>query len=192
MHTIDCKGLSCPQPVINTKKYFDSIEGGEATIIVDNEVAKNNISRFAENSGYSFTVEMKNEFYEIKVVKNNSIKDNINASKGKYTMVVGSDKLGGGAEELGDVLMKSFMYALTESNLLPDTLLFLNSGIKLTIKDSPVLESLKTLQQKGVYIASCGTCLDYYKVKDKLALGEITNMYTIIEKINEADKVLKL
>lgn len=192
MNVIDCKGLKCPQPVISTKKYFDSIESGEAEIVVDNEVAKINISKFCQSNNLNFSVEEKEGFYHIRIVKEDCGCEVMNFETRKLVILISSDKLGEGDSKLGATLMKSYMYALSESDKLPSDLLFINSGVKLVVEGSEVLESLKKLTERGVSLASCGVCLDFYGVKDKLAIGEITNMYTIIEKMNTADNTIKL
>jgi selenium metabolism protein YedF len=192
MNTIDCKGLKCPQPVINTKKYFDSIEKGEAEVIVDNEVAKNNLSRLCDNNGLKYSVDEKEGLFHIKIVKyDNTDKISVKQSE-NLVILVSSDKLGAGDDTLGSTLMKSYMYALSESDKLPKDLLFINSGVNLVTEDSAVLESLKKLSERGVYIASCGVCLDFYGIKERLAVGEITNMYTIIDKMNSAGNTIRL
>lgn len=189
---IDCKGLKCPQPVINTKKYFDSIEEGEATIIVDNEVAKSNILKFAQNNGYKNVVKEEEGLFHIKISKENCNCQIMSFEGDKFTIVISTDKLGEGEEELGKLLMKSYLYALSESDRIPNDLIFLNSGVKLTTEGSDSFDSLKKLVDRGVNILSCGTCLDFYGIKEKLLLGEISNMYTIVEKMNTADKTIKL
>jgi len=192
MKTIDCTGLKCPQPVINTKKYFDSIEEGIAEIVVDNEVAKNNIVKLAENSSLKCEIMEKDGNYHIKINKERCQCEVMELTSKKFTIVVSTDKLGLGDDKLGAALMKSYMFALAESESIPQDMLFLNSGVKLAVEGSEVLESLNKLKDRGVSIASCGTCLDFYGLKDKLTIGEITNMYTIIEKMNNADKTIKL
>lgn len=190
---IDCKGLKCPQPVINTKKYFDSIQEGEAEVIVDNEVSMNNVCKFAESNGFEKSVVETEGMYHINIKKSCDCCKPMNFDeKKKFTLLVSSDKLGLGDDKLGATLMKSYMYALSENDVLPDDLLFLNSGVKLAIEGSECLESLKAIRDRGVNIYSCGTCLDFYGIKDKLAIGEITNMYTIVEKMNSADNTIKL
>lgn len=188
---IDCKGLKCPQPVINTKKHFDSIQQGEATVVVDNEVSKNNVAKFAESNGFSFNIEEKENLYYITINKEASCKP-ISLDTKKLTIVISNDKMGLGDDTLGTTLMKSYMYALSESENLPSDLLFLNAGVKLTTKNSDCLDSINKLVEKGVNILSCGTCLDFYGLKDDLAVGEITNMYTIVEKMNSSDNTIKL
>ena len=191
MHIIDCKNLRCPQPVINTKKYFDSIEQGEALVIVDNEVAKNNISKFAENNGFSLEVTEEAGLYKVKVIKDSCGCQVMNSDR-KLAILITNDKLGLGDDTLGATLMKSYLFALSESDNLPKDLVFLNAGVKLTSEGSECMESLKRLKDKGVNILSCGTCLDFYELKEKLLIGEISNMYTIVEIMNSADNTIKL
>lgn len=192
MQVIDCKAIKCPQPVINTKKYFDTIQKGEAEVIVDNEVAKINISKFCQSNNLKFSVEEKEGLYHIKISKEDLSCEAMDFDNKGLVILVTSDKLGVGDDTLGATLMKSYLYALSESDKLPSDLLLLNSGVKLVVESSEVLDSLKKLKERGVNIASCGVCLDFYGVKDKLAVGEITNMYTIIEKMNKAENTIKL
>ncbi|NEZ45960.1 sulfurtransferase-like selenium metabolism protein YedF [Clostridium niameyense] len=190
---IDCKGLKCPQPVINTKKYFDSIEEGQATVIVDNEVAKNNICKFSENNGYNVKSEEKDSLHYIEITKEAcSCCQDINLDEKKLVMVISKNTLGSGDDKLGSALMKSYLYALSESDKIPSDLLFLNGGVKLTVEGSDCLETIQTLKNKGVNILSCGTCLDFYGIKDKLKVGEITNMYTIVEKMTSGNNTIFL
>lgn len=106
--------------------------------------------------------------------------------------VITQDTLGHGKVELGEVLMKGFIYTLLEIKPMPKAILFMNGGILLTVEGSPVIGNLEKLEQAGVEILSCGTCLDYFEVKDKLAIGGITNMYTIVEMMSAASKVITL
>jgi selenium metabolism protein YedF len=189
---IDCKGLQCPHPVISTKKYFDSISEGEATVIVDNVVARNNVSKFAESNGFSYEISKENELYHIKIKKGLINMKDASSKLKHFTILISSNTLGSGDDKLGTALMKSYLFALSESTSLPTDMLFINGGVKLTVEDSECLESINKLQDKGVNIASCGTCLDFYSLKEKLAIGEITNMYTIVDKMNTADMTIKL
>lgn len=188
---IDCTGLKCPQPVINTKKHFDSLVEGSATIIVDNEVANSNISKFAASNGFESTSEQKDGLYYISITKSSCSCKPMNFNK-NLVILISNDKLGEGSNELGAALMKSYLYALSESDMLPSDILFLNGGVKLTVEGSDSLVSIKALSDKGVTILSCGTCLDFFNLKEKLAIGEITNMYTIVEKLNSAENTIKL
>lgn len=191
-NVIDCKGLKCPQPVISTKKYFDTIEEGTATIIVDNEVANLNISKFAQSNGFEFLSDFKDGLYFIKVSKSSCNCKVIDFEQNKFLIVISNDKLGLGDDTLGAMLMKSYLYALSENDTLPSDILFLNGGVKLTVEGSDSLNNIKVLAEKGVNILSCGACLDFYNLKEKLAVGDISNMYTIVDMMNSSSNTIKL
>ncbi len=194
---IDCRGLNCPIPVVNTKKYFDALESGIGVTVVDNEVAKNNVVKFAQGNGFNYEIEERegNIYYititkgEVKVeelnLKNSNEKEEI------FTIVIGSDKLGNGDDELGTALIKSYLFALSEAEVIPTNLVFLNAGVKLVVEGALTLDSLKRLVERGVNVQSCGLCLDFYGLKENLAVGEISNMYAIIEMMNKG-KTIKL
>lgn len=179
---IDARGLACPEPVICTKKALEKLETGTITTIVDNDVAKDNIIRLAKSFDYPVEVEKKDENYHIKIRKSGSLITDMDSSK-NIVMLISSQFLGRGNDELGKVLTKSFFFTLTETYPLPKTIVFINSGIILTCQSSNVLKEIIDLEKKGVEILSCGTCLDYYQLKDRLCVGSITNMYTIVEKM---------
>lgn len=192
---VDARGQACPKPVIMTKKELDNIEGGTITTIVDNEVAKENVSKLASSLGYEYKVDKgsDNEYYihinkgkvqEVNVCIPDTFKD--------MTIVFASDTMGKGSEELGKILIKSFIYTIAETTPYPSTLVFYNGGVHLTCEGSEVLEDLKKLEQEGVEILSCGTCLDFFKIKDKLQVGEITNMYTIYEKLKNSTNTVTI
>lgn len=194
---VDARGQACPKPVIMTKRELDNIEEGIVVTIVDNEVAKNNVSKLAKSLGYEYTVEDKSENeYVITIVKGEGeVKVEENAPKmqtGDRIVVFSSKTMGKGSEELGEILVKSFIYTLTESTPYPSTLIFYNGGVYLTCEGSPVLEDLKKLEKEGVEIISCGTCLDYYNLKDKLQVGEVSNMYTIYDKMRNAANIINI
>lgn len=197
---IDARGQACPKPVIMTKKELDSINEGTIVTIVDNEVAMNNVSKLAQSLGYEYKVDKKSDKeYTITIVKGESkeeAKEDVlvcsNINSGNKVVLFTSNTMGRGSEELGKILIKSFVYTLTESTPYPNTLLFYNSGVRLTCEGSEVLEDLKKLEKEGVEILSCGTCLDYYQIKDKLQVGQVTNMYTIYEKLRSAANIVNI
>ncbi len=194
---IDCRGLNCPIPVVNTKKYFDALESGIGVTVVDNEIAKNNVVKFAQGNGFNYEIEERegNIYYititkgEVKVEELNL--KNSNEEEEGFTIVIGSDKLGNGDDELGTALIKSYLFALSEAEVIPTNLVFLNAGVKLVVEGALTLDSLKRLVERGVNIQSCGLCLDFYGLKENLAVGEISNMYAIIEMMNKG-KTIKL
>lgn len=193
---VDARGELCPKPVIMTKKELDNLKKGVVTTIVDNQVARDNVSKLAQSLGCSFIIDSKDNDYYIHITKDELLEKIIDSpvkSKTKdLTISIGSDKMGVGGEELGKILMKSFIYTIRETAPFPTTMVFLNSGVNLTCEDSPVLEDLKELAKAGVEIISCGTCLDYYNLKDKIQVGEIGNMYAIYEKMRNANNTLNI
>jgi selenium metabolism protein YedF len=194
---IDCRGLNCPIPVVNTKKYFDGVESGIGVTVVDNEVAKNNVVKFAQGNGFSYEIEEKEEnLYYITITKGKVTAEELNLKRSKekeetFTIVIGSDKLGNGDDELGIALIKSYLFALSEAEVIPTNLVFLNAGVKLVVEGALTLDSVKRLVERGVNVQSCGLCLDFYGLKENLAVGEISNMYAIIEMMNKG-KTIKL
>lgn len=193
---VDARGQACPKPVIMIKKALEEIEEGVARCIVDNEVAKENIIKLAKSQGHKYEVNKSSdgEFY-VTITKGVGVKEEevcIPNTFKDMTVVFGSDKMGKGSDELGKLLMKGFIYTLTESAPYPSVLVFLNSGVRLAIEGSETLDDLKKLESQGIKILSCGTCLDYYGIADKLKVGEVTNMYTILEEMKNANNTLML
>ncbi|HBA05393.1 MAG TPA: sulfurtransferase-like selenium metabolism protein YedF [Clostridium sp.] len=194
---IDCRGLNCPIPVVNTKKYFDALESGIGVTVVDNEVAKNNVVKFAQGNGFNYEIEEREgNIYYITITKGEVTVEELNLKSSKekeetFTIVIGSDKLGNGDDELGTALIKSYLFALSEAEVIPTNLVFLNAGVKLVVEGALTLDSLKRLVERGVNVQSCGLCLDFYGLKENLAVGEISNMYAIIEMMNKG-KTIKL
>ncbi len=185
---IDARGLACPQPVIATKKALDAIAGGVVTTIVDNPVAKENVLKFAAASGFGVSVEEAGGHYRLRITKDAPAAGGASAPvvcqpAGGTVYLISQDTLGHGDAELGAILMKSFLYTVLESQPLPRAVLFLNSGVRLAVAGSPVLDHLTALAARGVRVLSCGTCLDFFGLKDKLAVGEVTNMYAIVAEL---------
>ena len=188
---LNCMGMACPLPVVEAKKAIDEMEDGLLEIEVDNETCVQNLRRLAAK--YDFTVASESISDKEFLVKMEVKKDH--ALKGKQedscTVVFSSDKMGEGDEELGKNLMKSFVFALSNVDPLPTAMVFYNRGAFLTSEDSPVLADLKNLAKAGVKIMTCGLCADYYKIKEKLGVGVISNMYEIVETQMESQKIIK-
>lgn len=199
MKIIDCKGLQCPMPVINTKKFFDLEDSKEALVIVDNEVAKNNVLRLAKGLNLASSYIEEEGLYNITLSRGEISKTTTEEKSvkqvnenGELSILIASNLLGNGDDKLGEILMKAYINSLAESEVLPQNLMFINSGVKLTCEGSDVLESLQAMKEKGVNIFSCGLCLDFYNIKDKIKVGEIGNMYQIIDIMNRSSKTIKL
>lgn len=190
--TVDARGLACPQPVINTKKALEALkDGGEVVTIVDNEVARDNVVKLARSLDCAVEVEQRGTDYYIHIRKEGVPATQLSLHPGQVILIT-ADSLGRGSQELGELLMRNFLQTLAEGEVIPRRLLFINSGVKLCCEGSPALASLLSLEQRGVEILSCGTCLDYYQLKEKLCVGSITNMYTIMEHLLAAEKVITL
>ena len=206
--TVNALGLACPLPVVETKKALESMtEAGTITVLVDNEIAVQNVSRFAGSKQLEAKSEKVSdtEFHIVIQVSAAQVgAGNVAAAaeeaepacildgrrKG-LVVAVGSNEMGNGAEALGKSLMKAFIFALTKQDYLPETMLFFNSGANLTCEDSDSLADLKELEAQGVEILTCGTCLYFYNLKEKLAVGGVTNMYVIVEKMEKASLIVK-
>lgn len=196
---VDARGMTCPQPVLCTKQALDTIETGIVVAIVDNEIAKENIVKFAKHQACRVVVKQQADTYYIEIQKGAAAYAEIEAVKPlalervyDTVIVITSNVLGTGADELGAILMKSFLYTLTASDNYPTAVILLNSGVQLAVDGAQTVEHLRTLQHKGVEILACGTCLDYYHLKEKLAVGSVTNMYSVIEWMSAAGKVITL
>ncbi|HSB04833.1 MAG TPA: sulfurtransferase-like selenium metabolism protein YedF [Thermodesulfobacteriota bacterium] len=195
MKEIDCRGMACPQPVVRTKQALYQTEESEVTVIVDNPSSSENVERFAKSQGCSVTLEKKGQDFYVHIKKAKSgDKEKIATRKEKVKTVVvyiNSDLLGVGDEGLGSFLMKAFLNTLLDLEKKPDRLILINSGVRLASEGSKVLDTLRTLSEKGVEIVSCGTCLDFYKLREKMSVGSISNMYDIIQSMTEADCLIR-
>ena len=208
--TIDARGLACPQPVILTKKALEQqTENGTIEVLVDNEIASKNVQKFAGSKGLEVKVQKQGETdcgITITVGKEEIVEQNglpqENASKNleeeyscvpvnRTVVVLSTDKMGEGDESLGKTLMKGFIYALTQQETLPKTILLYNRGAFLSTEGSASLEDLTLLQEEGVEILTCGTCLNHYGLAEKLKVGEVTNMYDIVERMTGASKLIR-
>lgn len=193
--TVDALGDKCPVPVVKAKKALGTIDTGTLTMLVDNETSVKNLESFAKSQKCGVeSQQLAEEKYEVKIVKTEesaAVAVEGGAGVGPRVIVVPGSVMGHGDDELGDVLIKAFMFAVTQQDDLPDSMLFYNGGVKLTCEGSPVLDDLKKLADAGVEILSCGTCLKHYDIEDKLAVGEVTNMYVIVEKQLQAGIVVR-
>jgi len=181
--------------VLMVKQALERLTEGEVTLIVDNVAACENVERFAKSQGCPVTVEKKGSDFHLRIQKGKSGEGHETASekedRGIIVVYLNSRFLGIGDEALGSILMRSFLKTLVELETKPHCLILINSGVRLSSEGSDVLETLKTLSEKGVEILSCGTCLDFYGLKEILKVGKVSNMYTIAQTLLEADRVVK-
>jgi len=201
MKIVDARKKACPQPVIMTKKEAD--EGAlEITVIVDNEIAKENVTKFGLQSKYRVTSENKDDGIYLVLKKEGEdkkvsetlieVQKEPEVGKGPFGYLITTDKLGKGSDDLGRILMKSFLYTLSEKRPYPDFMIFLNAGVKLTSEGSESIDDLMKLKEGGVEIVSCGTCLDFFEIKSKLKVGSVTNMYDIVDKISGSTNTITI
>lgn len=194
---VDALGQACPIPVIMTKKEIDN---GEDQIItkVDNKIAVENLKKLAATTGFEVEVREEDGLYTVALSKEcksckamlEELDQQNPAHKADYVVFIGKEYIGDGDQELGKNLMRMFLYTLTESADLPTHILVMNGGVKLVALDEQAVDHLKTLKEKGVEIIVCGTCLNFYKIVEELKVGQISNMYEILEKMQKAGKVI--
>ncbi len=204
---VDARGLACPLPVVNAKKAVEEMkEDGILTVLVDNEIAVQNLQRFAQYKGFESTGEKKAEKeYEVVIQVTQTaaptsteepemedcVECNLDSIKKGMVVVLSANVMGTGDEKLGKALMKAFVFALTKQDYLPETILCYNTGAYLSIEDADTLEDLKILEAEGVKVLTCGTCLDFYGIKEKLSVGSVTNMYEIVETMENAKTIVR-
>ena len=199
---VDAMGDACPIPVVKTLKALGGLAGaGTVETLVDNEAAVQNLTRMAREKGCEVRSEQLGEKrYRVTIVAPERVdvaegepeaaKCSVPAGR-NLVIQVSSDAMGTGDDELGRNLMKAFVYAVTQQDELPRTMLFYNGGAHLTCEGSPCLDDLRSLAGQGVEIMTCGTCLNHYGIADKLAVGEVTNMYVICQRLEQATSVVR-
>jgi selenium metabolism protein YedF len=191
---VDTRGLNCPQPVLLTRQALIDSEVDEVVTIVDNETALENVSKLVNSLRLTANVDEKGGQFYISILKDEILNDvNIaQSSHANVVVLITSNVLGSGDDALGGILMKSFMYTLTQMEGTFQVLIFMNSGVLLPTEGSEVLEYIKSLEERHIEVLSCGTCLDFYHLSDKLRVGSVTNMFTITEKMMEAQRLITL
>jgi selenium metabolism protein YedF len=193
---IDAMGDKCPVPVVKAKKALGTMDTGTVEVHVDNETSVTNLKSLAKSLGCEVSDETiaKGAEYHVFITKTEasaSAEEVAASTEKKRVVVISSQVMGSGDDTLGANLMKAFVFSLTQQDALPDTVLFYNGGAHLTCEGSPCLEDLEALEKADVEILTCGTCLKHYGLEDKLAIGEVTNMYVIAEKQLKADVVVR-
>ncbi len=183
MHEVDARGLDCPKPVIETKKALANFD--ELITIVDNEVAAKNVSKLAKQSGCKVSIiEESSNLFRIIIKKDKTKSSSSTVASDKKVYLIKSEYLGEGDVELGKILMKGYISTLKNIEPLPQRVIFINSGVKLPTLYPDITIVLEELIAKGVEVFACGTCLDYYDLKEELTIGEISNMYEILDSLN--------
>ncbi len=201
MEIIDAVGKSCPQPVILTKKALENLTEGTITVKVDNSISRDNVERFAKSKGCYVEIEEKEKIFYLKISKcpvceimhfeeeTGGVKSG--ARDCGRVFYIACDQMGSGSEELGHILMRAFIKTIKDLENKPQKIIFVNSGVKLTTKGSKVIDDLKELENSGINIISCGTCLDYFGLKDELEVGRVSNMFEIASALSDADRIIR-
>lgn len=196
MIKVDARGLACPKPVINTKKELEKISEGVVVTTVDNTTAKENLLKLAKSLHCDAEVVREEDGeIDVKIIKGEASDDdftNENSDISDQVVFISSDRMGSGNDELGKVLIKGFVYTLTETKPYPKAVILVNGGVTLSTENEATVENLKKLEEAGVEILSCGTCLDYYGLKDQLKAGTVSNMYDIVETLKGASNTITI
>jgi selenium metabolism protein YedF len=197
MKKIDARGLACPAPVLQTKAAVENEGVTEISVLVDNEAAKQNVTRFLTSKGYITRSENHHEDFLVlgeigDLCETETKKIEVPESNSKIMVLVATDRLGFGDDALGKKLMISFIKTLKEMGNELWRLVFVNNGVKLTIDGSELLEDLKNYEKQGLQILVCGTCLTHFNLMDRKQVGETTNMLDIVTAMQLADKVINI
>jgi selenium metabolism protein YedF len=208
METLDMKGQPCPIPVVKAKEVLagQGVEG--VVVLVDNIVAVQNLEKMAKGTGCGFSYTEDGGLYKVVIVKGaNGITGgraemslNTRPEITEYSerenrgtvVLITADSMGRGADELGRILIKGFIFSLTQLSPLPEAVMFLNSGARLTTEGANTIPDLKTLEDKGTGIFTCGTCANYYKLAESLAVGSIVDMMNIVTRLSKASNVITI
>jgi selenium metabolism protein YedF len=194
---VDCRGLACPQPVIDTKAALEGA-AGPLLVVVDNEGSATNVTRFAEGRGARVSAERREDGIHLAIDPGRTAPATEDApvvceaeEPGGAVVYVSSQGMGSGDDELGATLMEAFLDTLSQFKGRFTHAVFVNAGAKLAVTESPVLEQLRQIEQTGVRVLVCGTCLRHFGIEDRLAVGTVSNMYEIIETLSAAKRVVR-
>ena len=193
---LDLTGLACPLPVIRTKEALEAGIPQDFVVVVDNEAARDNVSRFAQSRGCTVSVAAVENCFHLTInppvgkAGQSCVSPGLEAAPLTTVVVFASDRMGEGDPELGAILIRAFCQSLVQMPV-PQKMLFYNRGVFLALNDSPVLPELRGLRDLGVGLLVCGTCLDFYQVRGRLAVGQVSNMFTILETQMQAGRIIK-
>lgn len=205
---LDCKGLPCPQPVLQCKQCIEASAPAGFSVLVDNEAAKENVTRFLASQGYETSAEKAQEGLWRLVAARKDAEPNAaeapacgcevmsqeqlaQLGRQKICVFIASRTMGAGDDELGTKLMENFIATLPELGEDLWRIIMVNDGVKLAIADSPVLQTLQKLEQGGVSILVCGTCLNFFEILEQKAVGETTNMLDVVTSMQLASRVIR-
>jgi selenium metabolism protein YedF len=196
--TVDARGLACPQPVLRTRKAME--QASHVVTLVDTASALANVSRMAQKAGWSVAVVEEQGGHRLELARGDVIPVPISAPalgraetlSGPLVLVISADQMGRGDEALGQILVRSFFHTLTEVEPRPDTVILFNTGVRLACEASPVLDDLRALEESGITLLVCGTCLNYLDLEARRRAGQVSNMYDIAETMLGAGKLVNI
>jgi selenium metabolism protein YedF len=196
---LDCRGMACPAPVLQTRQMIENENLPEIRIVVDNPASKENVLRFLESQKFEVSLEQKGSDFHIigkrqagAAEAGPAIVSQLLPEKKKIMVMIATDRLGFGDDELGKKLLLSFIRTLKEMGDELWRLVLVNNGVKLTTEGSEILEVLESYTKEGLAVLVCGTCLNHFNLLDKKRVGETTNMLDIVTAMQLADKVISL
>jgi selenium metabolism protein YedF len=196
--SIDCRGLACPSPVLKTKELVDKGDVDRLTVVVDNQAARENVSRFLTRSGYRAHVEEQEGAFAVTGSRAQEaacevfVPEGPAAKEEKVLVLMANSRIGQGDDELGRKLMVNFLATLKEMGPSLWRLVLLNGGVKLAVEGSEVLPTLQALETGGIQVLVCSTCLNHFRLLEKKQVGETTNMLDIVTSLQLADRVVSL
>ncbi len=194
MKTLDYRQFQCPYPVVETRKALLAHPDEELQVLVTDQISADNIGRLATSRNYQLQQQPADSGFLLTLTPvASTAMPPVTGDKvgGKSVIFCGSEQMGDGDAELGRILLQNFFVTLTELEVLPDAILFVNAGVKLACQGSEALEALHALACRGVDIAACGLCLDFYHLKERLQVGRTTNMLEIAATTLQAGRVIR-
>jgi selenium metabolism protein YedF len=202
MKEFDVRDLACPGPVLKLRELLDDGEQ-QVRFHVADALCRSNVTRFAASRNAEVEVEAMDDGTFLMTVSAGPDEEQPLAgdlpeaearrvaSQGPLVVQVSAGTMGTGDDELGELLLRSFLKTLEQLERMPDAIIFYNSGVRLCCEGSLLLEDLRALEQAGVDIIACGTCLNYFRIADRLAVGRVTDMLEIASRLAAAGSIVR-
>ncbi len=192
MVILDCRGQQCPQPVVQVRRQMQTTPEAPIRVLVNDSAARDNVGRLAASQGYDSSVAEENGVFRIDLTPTaKAAGQAVAPTTGPTVILIASDQMGSGDPKLGQILMKNFIFTLIEGEGNPDLMLFINGGAKLTAGGSELIEPLQKLADRGVDIATCGLCLEFFELKEALAVGRVSNMLETVNVLQSAGRIIR-
>jgi selenium metabolism protein YedF len=190
MEYLDLRNKICPMPVIETKSLLENKDIKEIEILIDNPASCENVKRFLDSRGFVTATAQEGNNYRVKGIQNKEA-DCLSDDVKKLLVYIDGETMGKGDNELGNILMRAFLKTLKELEIRPWRLIFINTGVKLASRESEYMDILKEIENSGIEILSCGTCIDFFHLKGQIGVGRVSNMFEILSSFNEATNVIR-